>query len=359
MGPYHPALPQPFALTFKLRGERIVAVERPVSGYCRRDIESLIIGRDADDALNVIERACSWSGHTYRMALALALEAASGATVSPRAQLIRAIFAEGERIMARLWLLAQVARAANLQPILRDALEAREGFYDALVETTGERHYWGIAEVGGVRELDTPDLSPLAAALDQFGATVESWRLAAGRRGPLGRSGAQLGQITLQQAREQRLSSVAARATGMRDDLRRDAPYGGYALAALDWPDEETTERNGDVAARCAVAAEDLATSVRVAGALLRALRSASDPPNVGTLSAIGINGGHAKVEAPHGVVEVNASVATDGRVNAIRLDTPATDTFALLPTVLDGQSVSASAVILASLDLCVECLDQ
>jgi Ni,Fe-hydrogenase III large subunit len=360
MGPYHPALPQPLRLTFKLRGERIVGVETPVAGFCRRGVESLAIGQDDDHALKIVERACGWSGHSYRTALAQALEAAAGTPPSPRVQIVRTVFAEVERILARLWLLAQVARAGSLQPLLRDALEARERFYDALTETTGERHYWGVAVVGGVRTLDAPDLQPLSSALEQFGATVDTWKIVTGPRGALGRLGADLGHISEQQVREQRVSSVVARAAGVADDLRRDTPYGGYALASVDWPDDSGVERKGDVAARCAVAADDLATSVRVAGALLRALPDASDSPGAGTRAAAApAKSGRARVEAPHGAVEVTVSATDSGRIADFRLDTPGAGTLSLLPAVLEGQPVSASALIIASLDMCIECLDR
>lgn len=359
MGPYHPALPQPLALTFKLRGERIVGVETPVSGYCTRDIETLATGQDADRALEIVERLCGWSGHSYRLALAEALEAAAGQPPSPRSQIERAVFAEVERIMARLWLLAQVARAANVQPLLRDALEARERLYDALTETTGERHYWAIPEIGGNRPLDDPDLKPLAAALDQFGATTATWQVAASSRGALGRAGADLGQLTAQQAREQRLPSVAARAVGMTNDLRRDAPSGGYAIAVLDWPETEAAERKGDVAARCAVAADDLATSVQVAQALLHALPDASDKPSARSrTTSAGANGAQARVEAPHGLVRVTVSTGPGGRLTDLRIETPGSGALAVLPAALEGQPVWASALIIASLDICVECLD-
>jgi Ni,Fe-hydrogenase III large subunit len=358
MGPYHPALPQPLGLTFKLRGERIVGVEPPVSGYCRRGIESLVVGQAADQALRIVERACGWSGHSYRTALAQALEGAAGKAPSPRAQIVRAVFAETERILARLWLLAQVARAGNVHSALRDALEARERLYDALTETTGERHFWAVAELGGVRELDEPDLGPLTSALDQLDATLESWKIATSPRGVLGRLGADLGSLTEQQAREQHVSSVAARAAGVASDLRRDAPSGGYAIANLDWPDAEAGERKGDVAARCAVAAEDLATSVHVAGALLRALPDANTAPDAKSARAAA-KSGSVRLEAPHGVVEVSASTAADGRIASFHLDAPGRDSLAVLPIVLEGQPVTASVLILASLDLCVECLDQ
>ena len=356
MGPYHPALPQPIRLTFKLRGDRIVAVEQPVTGYCRRNVESLVIGQDADQALRIVERVCSLSGHSYRTALAQALEAATGVAPSPRAELVRAFFAEVERILARLWLLAQVARNSNDRVALRDALEARERLYTALVAATGERHYWGISEVGGVRALDDADLQTLASALGQLRSTFETWKLATSPRGTLGRLGIDVGRLAVEQAREQRVSSVAAHAAGVMADLRRDAPYGGYALAQIEWPETETAARRGDMAERCAVAVEDITLSVRLADALRDALLDATD--KAGSRGASSTHSGSAKLEAPHGVVEAFVGTAADGSVAGFRLNTPDSDTAAILSSLLEGSPIETAGAIIASLDLCVECLD-
>src|SRR5579864_2657560 len=78
MGPYHPALPQPIALTFGLRGEKIVAVEPPETGYCRRDIAALVAGKDPAAALEIVERSCGFAGHSHRLATCMAVESALG-----------------------------------------------------------------------------------------------------------------------------------------------------------------------------------------------------------------------------------------------------------------------------------------
>src|SRR5579863_3800940 len=121
LGPYHPALPLPMALTLRLSGETVVGVA-PVdaagalapgaTGYCRRGVAELCVGRAPDDALAIVERSCSLAGPAHRQALCLALEAVAGVEAPESDRIARSLFAELARILARLWTLGQVARAA-------------------------------------------------------------------------------------------------------------------------------------------------------------------------------------------------------------------------------------------------------
>lgn len=362
MGPYHPALPQPIALTFKLRGEKIVAIELPQTGYCRRGVEAHAAAKPASQALEIVERSCSFSGHSHRLATCMAIESATGAAPSLRARLVRALFAEVERMLARLWTLGMSARAANLQGPLREALEQRELLFDATAEVTGERVFWAIPEPGGVRQLqEHPGLEPLRAVVEQLGPGIEAWRAATSPRGSLGRAGAGVARISRERAEELGLTGVAARGCGVARDLRRDAPYAGYADVAFEWAaTDDTVPNTGDAAARLAAAAADLATSRDLALDLLAGLPRADDTSLVdGRAKSGGQRKGQGTVEGPHGPVEALITLAPDGTVDrfSLRLPGPAA-LVAALPEILDGQLVGLAPLALASLDLCLECAD-
>src|SRR5215472_2372676 len=102
LGPYHPALAQPVALTLRLRGETVVGAEPPGLGYCRRGIVRLVEGSMPDAALPIVERTCSHAHEAYRIAFCRALEEASGSKVSEMAEASRTLFAEIEFLLARL-----------------------------------------------------------------------------------------------------------------------------------------------------------------------------------------------------------------------------------------------------------------
>jgi Ni,Fe-hydrogenase III large subunit len=343
-----------------LRGEKIVAVDPPASGFCRRGVEDLAAGKRIGEALQIVERSCSLAGHSHRTALCQAIEDATGAAPSARARLVRATFAETERALARLWTLGIAARAANLHAQFREAMEQREVLFDALAETTGERVFWGVAEPGGARTIEeAADLAALRGAVERLAPAAETWRVAAGPRGPLGRAGSGVGRIDGERASALELKGVVARAAGIRRDLRRDAPYGAYADIAFDWgAGDEQTPDSGDAAARMAVVAADLATSLRLARTLLDAVRGADDTSLVDGGKSAGGREGRAAVEGPHGEVRITATLAPDQTLARLRIQTPAAAVLGALPEILAGQSLELVPLVVASLDLCMECAD-
>jgi Ni,Fe-hydrogenase III large subunit len=362
LGPYHPALFLPVGLTFKLRGETIDSVLPLATGFCRRGIEDLAAGKPIADALAIIERACSFAGQSYRLAACQCIEVATGVAPSRRARLLRSVFAEIERLLARLWLLGLAARAVGLGAAFHEALEQREALIDAAEQLTGERVFWAVAEPGSVRELREDVFEAVELALDQVTGAVATWRLATEARGPLGRACAGVGRLDRARVAELGLSGLAAQASGIGDDLRREKPYAGYADIAFDWADGQPGEPAGDAAARLVAAVADMALSLRLIRALLNALREGGDDAEA-TAVVSGSGGATrdavATVWGPHGPITCRASLAEGARIASLTLECPnVAATLAALPDALRGQPVLRAPLILASLDLCLECND-
>lgn len=363
LGPYLPALVQPFALTVKLRGETVDVVDPPHAGYCARDIVTLAHGKSIAQALALVERSCALSGHTHRTAACQAIEDALRIVPSHRANLLRAAFAEIERVLARLWTLGLCARAVEAEALWRAALEQREMLFAALYQATGQRSFWGVAQPGGVRAFEPPlDSGALVGALARLEPALVSWHTATSPGGWLYRAAVGAGMLDEARVRALEVKGLAARAAGLDDDLRRDAPDDAYAAVADVWPEEREHPAHGDAAARLAVAVADLAISVRLARGLLEAARDAEDAPVVVDVAATEVPAsdlvGSATREGPHGPVTVTLALAPEGVVDELRLRTPLAGTWAALPEMLRGQPVARAPLIVASLDLCVECLD-
>jgi Ni,Fe-hydrogenase III large subunit len=352
LGPYTPALVQPLPVTLVLHGDRIDDVELGDLAALSRGIVALAEEQPVDDALTLIEHSCANSGQAQRLALALALEVATSTSTSKQGRLTRVLFAEIERILARLWTLGLSARAAGYPSLWRAALDQREDLFAAAQAATGERVHWGVATVGGIRDNFT--LTGLADALTAFAPACEDWRRVTIARGPLGATVAGLGVISEEQA--QGLSGLAGRAAGNRQDVRESAAYDGYVDLAHTWP--SSTYKTGDAAARLLCAAEDLTTSVAVAQACLAELEKNSDDGSDQGSGGVETSGtGQATVEGPHGAVTVRATRDQQGAVERLECETPGAALYALLPHILHGHNATQAPLILASLDLCAECL--
>ncbi|HEX6122917.1 MAG TPA: nickel-dependent hydrogenase large subunit [Ktedonobacterales bacterium] len=356
MGPYHPALTQPLGLALRLRGEIIASIAPPTTGYGQRGIAELVEGASLDDALAVIERSCALAGTTHRIALCQAVEAATETAISTDARLTRVLFAELERLLARLWLLGIVSRASGQLAPFRDALEQREALFSTLEEITGQRVYWAIAIPGGARA--DLELAPLANLLDELAPALDVWRAATGPNGPLGRVGQAVGVVSAELASALELAGLAAAGSGLSDDLRRDAPYGGYADLDFEWP--EPVEDTGDVAARARRAVEDLAISLEFARAAIAALDTSSGGAPAAKLKPPRVQvEAETRIEGPHGPVALALALSPELTISHLRLTPPGATLLAALPQLLEGRTVAQAPAILASLDLCMDCLDQ
>ncbi len=366
LGPYHPALDLPLGLTLRLRGETVASVEPVRSGFARRDVAELAAGRPLDEALAIVERTCSLSHEAHRLALCMAVESATGARPTQAAERTRLVFAECERILARLWTLAQVSHAAGLPEPFGDALDQRETLFVALASVTGQRHYWGVAVPGGVREGLNP--APLSAGVAEVEEALPAWRRQVAPNGPLAIAGKGAGTLAVARAKELGLTGVAAAGSYDAEDLRRARPYGAYTELGTQLEGAPRV-RSGDAAARLVCIVEDLAVSLGLVRETIAALEGAttSAPAEAsGWRAAAGavVSGA---VEGPHGPIEVAATLAGDGdgdvsggsALAQMRLTAPGVEPLvAVLPELLEGCHLPQAAVILASLDLCVECLD-
>lgn len=351
-------LPQPIALRLRLRGERISGVEPPLTGYCRRGVTELAAGGSVEDALALVERSCAIAGTAHRLALVTALESLTGVTPSRSAGITRVLFAEAERILARLATLAQAARAVSATRQERDALEQREALFAALRTATGQRVFWAVAVPGGTRSDFAYELDGIREALAAVEAQIPTWRSVVGPRGPVGQASRGAGTLSGERAAALGLAGIAAGGSGVGGDLRRDDSYGGYNDLTIDWP-ARLGSAAGDAAARLAYAVDDMAISATIGRECLMELEgaSASAKPFDAADAPVGREAS-ATVEGPHGPVTVAVVLASGGRVERLRLEPRCRATLEALPELLEGRPLSQAPLILASADLCAECLD-
>ena len=355
LGPFHPALPQPLALTLRLRGDLVTSIERGPEGYCRRGIEALALGMPPADALELLRHSCGFAGAANTLAFARAVEAATGCDVPPAGERTRVLLLEVERILARLWLLGQAATAATQPTLAAQALEQREALFTALEAVTGQRAYWPSVILGGATLSAQPDL--LREPLEAIEHGLSAWKTAINPRGAIGRVATGAGALSAANVEAAHLAGVAA--GGVAADVRRTAPSAGYAALEITWPDQSPPE-SIDTTARLAYAIEDLTASVTIARACLDQEDGNGKRTRALDLKRATAGQEHtATVEGPHGPVTATVALSARGTVQALRLETPVAPTVAALAEILEGTPMASVPLILASLDLCPECLDR
>jgi hypothetical protein len=191
-------------------------------GLMHRSAEKLFEARDYRQAMLLANRHDWLSAFTSELGVALTLESALGVTPPERATWIRTLMAEANRMAASLAFLAPVAGE------MRGALEIlRERFADIQEHVSGGRVHPGFARIGGV-----------AFPIDDAGLTLfERWtadidEVADAVRDAITDYAEPLvgvAAISRDDAIALGLSGTVGRASGVRLDLRRDAPYLAYS----------------------------------------------------------------------------------------------------------------------------------
>jgi Ni,Fe-hydrogenase III large subunit len=284
------------------------------------------------------------------------------------AETTRVLFAEIERLLVHLWTLALAARAASAIQLHETALQQRESLFTALEATTGKRHYWGISVPGGTRNDLT--LEPLQEALEHLLPELTAWRVAVTPKGILGRTGSGIGIISEEQAHTIGLEGVARSGSPRVGDLRATQPYAAYADYQIELgKDTETDESSGsagnkpagDVASRLTAVAADLLVSHSIAQKALRNLQeeAGDSKPLVAVAAPQDDVSASSVVQGPHGPVSVSYTYTRAGVITELVLETPAGRLIQALPHLLEGRLLPQVPLILASLDPCIECIDQ
>ncbi len=353
LGPYHPALTEPVWYQLHLTGEAIDRVEI-TTGYAHRGVEGLLAQRSSEDGLMLAERLCGSAAHHHRLGYCLALEQLAGVQPPPSARVLRTLFCEVERLLSHLSWAAQVARAAERPHAFYAAIEAHERMLEGLELATGQRLLWGLPIPGGVAS--APDCAPLGRALRQIDAELTQIERQLLRNLGMQRRTRGLATLRPEQAREAGLTGPVARASGLSDDNRRQHPYDAYA--DLDLPPRAVNSADaGDTQARIAIRLDEMRASIELAGQLIQQLPEGPLaqpfpdrlPSGETTIS----------LESPQGTETWQLRADGSAHPASVTITTASQRNLAAVPLALEGQRLSDALLILASLDLCIACIDK
>jgi ech hydrogenase subunit E len=150
MGPQHPALKEPGHFEFTVDGE-IVTGATVRLGYVHRGIEKATEQRNWTQNLYLLERICGICSHVHATAYALGVEKLAGVTAPPRAQALRTLIGEMERIHSHLLWLGVAAHEAGFDTLFMFTWRDRETIMDALEMLSGNRVNYSFNVLGGVK----------------------------------------------------------------------------------------------------------------------------------------------------------------------------------------------------------------
>jgi Ni,Fe-hydrogenase III large subunit len=353
IGPYHPALEEPYKINVICQGELVQDVGIEI-GFNFRSIELLAQRRNYVQDLTLVERVCGICSNVHTMTFCLAAEGITGMEIPARAGYIRVIIAELERLHSHLLWSGVAAELIGFQTMFMEIFHLRERVMDVLEAISGNRVNYAMNCIGGVnRDITAPD--DILSAVHQIQKGIETLvipifttdRTVAART-------TGVGVLTREDALAYGAVGPTARASGVDYDVRCDLPYAGYR----DLEVKRVVENGGDVRARVVVRALEMLESIRLIEKALQTLpagpiRLSESFPTIPAGKATG------RAEAPRG--EVMYFIRSDGSdiPERVKIRTP---TYVNMPTVQAmsrNQQLADMPLIQASIDPCYSCTDR
>ena len=352
IGPYHPLQEEPEFFRLHVEGERVVKLDIEI-GYNHRGIEKLAESKSWDQVVFLVERICGICSTSHPAASVNAMEDLGGIEAPERAQYIRTIIAELERVHSHLLWLGLAGHFIGYNTVWMWVWKYREIICDIFEKITGNRQSYAMFKVGGVRrdilEEDIPwikkYLSKLKPALDLFkGAVMDDPVIHARTKG--------VGVLTAKQAHDYGVVGPTARPSGLAIDVRKDNPYFAY-----DWVDWDIVVlQEGDVFAKVACRILEMYESVKIIEQCLDRMKPGIIDLHVKELPP---GEGIGRAEAPRG--EVYHYCRSDGSNFPVRYKVRAPSYMNIFSNEVAciGEHVADAALILAAVDPCYCCTER
>lgn len=229
VGPFHPSLHEPEHFAVYVDGETIKGCD--YRGFMtHRGIEKLCQTQVSYNEVPFIaERICGICGSVHATAFSQAVESAAGLIIPRRAEFIRTMMLEIERIHSNLLWLGVAGHLIGFDTVFMQAWRVREQIMWLCERLTGNRKTYGMILVGGVRRDITPDIAEdILSVVKKIEDELSVIYRAIEKDTSIHKRTKGVGTITRQQAIDWNLIGPVARARGVDIDARRDHPYAAY-----------------------------------------------------------------------------------------------------------------------------------
>lgn len=355
VGPIHAGVIEPGHFRFSAVGEQIIHLDTRFF-YTHRGVEKRAEGLPVERAVILVERNCAACTVSSTLAYCQALETLAQTTVPERASLLRVIYAELERLYNHVGDIGNICAGIGFHAGAQVGATLKEGLLALNEQLVGSRYLFGVLRPGGVRRALTPeDCVALRKALADLQPACERLvQLIWSNVGVVNRlSGT--GVLPMEVARDLGAVGVAARASGIARDVRRDHPYAAYPMLT---PPRVCVQQQGDVAARLRVRADEITTSLALlAEALTRLPDDGALANTLGTLPAG--ESAFSLTESPRGA---NCHWVLAGPNNTLaryRIRSASYANWPVVPRAVQDNIVPDFPLINKSFELCYSCLDR
>jgi NADH-quinone oxidoreductase subunit D len=260
MGPQHPSTHGVLRLLLELDGETVVNLA-PDIGFLHTGIEKNMEAKTYTKALVMTDRMDYLAPWSNNLGYILAVEKLLGVEATPRAQVIRVILSELNRISSHLVWLATHALDLAAMSVFLYAFREREYLLDVYEMCSGQRLMVSYFRPGGLwRDIPEEFVPAVRQFLDFFPARIADYE-ALLTNNPIWLDRTKgIGVISGEDAVAWGLTGASLRGSGVDWDIRKTMPYSGYEQYDFDVP----VGKNGDVYDRYVCRMEEMRQSLRI-----------------------------------------------------------------------------------------------
>ena len=380
MGPQHPATHGVLRLLIELDGEIIVKAV-PHMGYLHRGVEKLSETMTYNQALTLTDRLDYTNGLSNNLSYCLAVEKLLDIEIPKKAQYLRVMFAEFQRIAAHLLWIATHALDIGAMTVFFYAFRERETILGILELATGARLTPSFIRIGGLAK-DIPDTfeEPAREFVADFPQRVDEYETLLTDNIIWKKRTRNIAFLSGEDALNYGVTGPVLRASGVYYDVRKAYPYSSYDEFDFEIP----LGVNGDVYDRYLVRLKEMRQSNRIIKQVLEKLPEG--PVRAKSLSVVApdkedvqndiaalirhfkimaegfkVPRGevYSSIESPKG--ELGFYVVSDGtnKPFRMRIRPPSFINLGALPKIVEGQMIADVVAAIGSIDIVLGEIDR
>lgn len=281
MGPQHPSTHGVLRIVLEMEGEIIVKAT-PYLGYLHRGVEKLCENSTYTQIIPLTDRLDYTSSMTNNYAFVRTVEKLLQVEIPERAEYVRTIVAEMQRLAGHLFWLGTQSLDIGAMTVFFYTFREREVLLDLFELICGARLTMSYYRVGGIDRDLTPEvvdrlykfLETFPAKIDEYNTLLQTNRIWLGRTKGVA-------QISAEDAVNFGLTGPALRGSGVNYDIRKAEPYGVYDK--VEW--EVPLGKNGDTYDRYWIRVEEMRQSAKIIKQCLDQLPEGSIAVDLPTLT--------------------------------------------------------------------------
>ena len=389
MGPQHPSTHGVLRLLLELDGETVIRC-KPIVGYLHTGIEKNTEYRTWVQGVAYVTRADYLSPFFNELAYCLSVERLLGIEAPPRAQVLRVMLCELNRIASHLVWLATGSLELGAVSMMLYGFREREVILDIFEAVTGLRMNHSYIRPGGVI-MDLPPDGPrmIAKLLDTMPARIDDYERILNDNPIWLERNVDVGKLSAEDALAFGVTGPILRSAGVPIDLRKDEPYSGYETYDFDVP----VRTEADAYSRYVIRIEEMRESLKIVEQALERLQEPGpvmvEDPKVGwpvklSVGPDGIGNDEAylhhimeesmealihhfkmvtqgvrvpegevytTVESPRGELGYYVVSANEYRPYRVKIRDPSFVNLQAVPTMVEGGLIADAIAVIASLD--------